>query len=80
MARLERAYASTAPKLFGLPRYLWPNAFFDALAVIRTSLGGDATRRFAATLRVLWFAGYVRESWFGSSDSRAAALELVRER
>jgi glycosyltransferase involved in cell wall biosynthesis len=80
VARLERAYASTAPRLFGLPRYLWQNAFLDALAVIRTSLGGNPTPRFAATLRVLWFAGYVRESWFGSSSSRAGALELAGER
>jgi glycosyltransferase involved in cell wall biosynthesis len=80
VARLERAYASTVTRLLGLPRYLWQNAFGDVLAVIRASLGGDATARFAATLRVLWFAGYVRESWFGSPGSRTGALELAGER
>jgi GT2 family glycosyltransferase len=80
VARLESAYAPSAAVLFGLPRYLWRNAFVDVFAVIRSSLGGDAARRFAATLRVLWFAGYVRESWFGTSASRAGALELAGER
>jgi glycosyltransferase involved in cell wall biosynthesis len=78
VARLERAYASAAPRLLGLPRYLWRNAVLDALAVIRASLAGDATQRFAKTLRVLWFAGYVRESWFGSSRSRDGAFALAR--
>jgi glycosyltransferase involved in cell wall biosynthesis len=75
VARLERAYASAAPRLFGLPRYLWQNAFDDALAVIRSSLGADATQRFAATLRVWWFAGYLRESWFGRPGAAARAVE-----
>jgi glycosyltransferase involved in cell wall biosynthesis len=80
VARLESAYSPTAAMLFGLPRYLWRNVLGDALAVIRATLGGDAPQRFAAGLRVLWFAGYVRESWFGNSGARTRAFEFARER
>ena len=46
------------------------------MALATATLAGDAARRFAAALRVLWFAGYLHESWFGraAADERAWAL------
>lgn len=76
VARLERAYAAPLPFVLGIPRYLWRQALRDVMSTVRAALTGDSAGRFASALRVIWFAGYLRESWF----SRAAALptwELV---
>jgi O-antigen/teichoic acid export membrane protein/glycosyltransferase involved in cell wall biosynthesis len=62
VARLERSYAAAVPFLFGVPRYLWRQTIADALSAVRAAIGGDDARRFASGLRVLWFAGYLRES------------------
>ena len=56
------------PPAHGAPvRYLWRQLIADAGATVRAALAGDAARRFAAAVRVLWFAGYLRESWFGAT-------------
>jgi glycosyltransferase involved in cell wall biosynthesis len=81
VARLERAYPSPIASLLGLPRYLWRQAIADALAAVRAALTGRAAERFARGLRVLWFAGYLRESWFGlAASSPSVALELAEGR
>jgi glycosyltransferase involved in cell wall biosynthesis len=67
VARLERLYRSTSPFMFGVPRYLWRRLIADALSTARASIGGDQAGRFASALRVIWFAGYLRESWFGGT-------------
>jgi glucosyl-dolichyl phosphate glucuronosyltransferase len=80
VARLERAYASRVAVLFGIPRYLWRRALGDAASTLGCALTGDAAARFASELRVVWFAGYLRESWFGGADATPAVWELVQGR
>jgi len=67
VSRLERGYVTSVPFMLGVPRYLWRTLAADALSTIAALIRGDAARRFASALRLLWFAGYVRESWFGET-------------
>jgi len=76
VARLERAYPSAVPMLFGVPRYLWRQLGADIMATASAAIRGDDARRFASALRVLWFAGYWRDSWFGPT-SASAPVPLV---
>jgi glucosyl-dolichyl phosphate glucuronosyltransferase len=66
VARVDRSFASPVPQLFGVPRYLWRQAGTDIVATVASPTGGSA-KRFASALRVLWFVGYVRESWLGAA-------------
>jgi hypothetical protein len=61
--------------LFGVPRYLWRQVAANIMAMAGAAIRGDEARRFASALRVLWFAGYLRDSWFGSPP--AASVPLV---
>ena len=64
VARLEPAFPSNAVRLFGLPRYLWRQAAGDVRALAAATVVADPAERFRALVRVLWFAGYVRETCF----------------
>jgi hypothetical protein len=64
VARLERAYPLSVAFLLGVPRYLWRQAAANLVTTVTAAVGGDEPRRFAAVLRLLWFAGYLRESWW----------------
>jgi len=77
VARLETVYTTDLRRWFGVPRYLWRQAIVDAVAAIRATLTGDARGRFAATLRLIWFGGYLRESWFGAGDAPAVSGRLA---
>ena len=77
VARLETAYTTTLRRWLGVPRYLWRQAIADAVAAIGAALAGDARRRFAAALRLIWFGGYLRESWFGAGDAPAVSGRLA---
>jgi glycosyltransferase involved in cell wall biosynthesis len=67
VSRLERGYVAAVPFMLGVPRYLWRTLAADALSTVAASIRGDGARRFASALRLLWFAGYARESWFGET-------------
>lgn len=71
VARLERAYPAAVPFLVGVPRYLWRQVIADACSTIRAAIGSDDARRFASGVRVRWFLGYLRDSWFGATRVRA---------
>jgi hypothetical protein len=79
VARLERAFAAPSAFLFGVPRYLWRQALHDVVATVRSAVTADGPARFASTLRLLWFAGYARDSWFGDADAAAPRLAPVEE-
>jgi hypothetical protein len=68
------------PILFGVPRYQWRQLVADATTTARASIGGDGARRFASALRVLWFFGYLRESWFGGAASPPIAFKPAEGR
>jgi glycosyltransferase involved in cell wall biosynthesis len=79
VARLEAAYP-TGRRLFGVPRYLWRAGAADAGSAIRAAMAFDGRSRFAAAVRLLWLAGYVRASWFGSVSPRVRpAMQPVGE-
>lgn len=63
VARLESAHAQRVRRLFGVPRYLWRQAALDAVSLVKAGVAGDARKRFAASTRLIWFGGYVRDSW-----------------
>jgi glycosyltransferase involved in cell wall biosynthesis len=65
VATLGDSYAPRAPRLFGVPRYLWRQAFDDMRAFIRAALADDPADRFAAQVRLLWLGSYAHETWFG---------------
>jgi glycosyltransferase involved in cell wall biosynthesis len=73
VARLERAYpARGVTSLLKAPRYLWRQAAVDGAAALGAALRGDRRGRFGASVRLIWFAGYLREAWFGRPDSPQA--------
>jgi glycosyltransferase involved in cell wall biosynthesis len=63
VSRLESTHAASARRLLGVPRYLWRRAASDAVAMVKAGLAGDSRGRFAASTRLIWFGGYVRDSW-----------------
>lgn len=80
VARLERAYPTPVTLLIGVPRYLWRRALLDAAAAVRATFAGDGARRLASLLRLIWFAGYLREAWFGHRDDPSPSWQLAEER
>ncbi|MGE0448700.1 MAG: glycosyltransferase family 2 protein [Vicinamibacterales bacterium] len=74
VARLEAAYESaTTRRLFNTPRYLWRQAAADLGAAMIAAARRDPAARFNAATRLLWFAGYVRERWFGEAFTPSSA-------
>jgi glycosyltransferase involved in cell wall biosynthesis len=51
--------------LLGTPRYMWRQAASDVAAMIAASVRRDPAARFRACGRLVWFAGFLRQSWFG---------------
>lgn len=69
VARLNRIYLSRhIALLMGMPRYLWRQAVGDLFAASAATLRGDRASAFSASVRAIWFAGYLRETWFGRRD------------
>jgi glucosyl-dolichyl phosphate glucuronosyltransferase len=63
VARLEASHAQGVRRLLGVPRYLWRQAALDAVSMVKAGVAGDERERFAASTRLIWFGGYVRDSW-----------------
>jgi cellulose synthase/poly-beta-1,6-N-acetylglucosamine synthase-like glycosyltransferase len=63
VSRLEATHASSVRRLLGIPRYLWRQAAADAVSIVKAGVTGDRRRRFAAATRLIWFGGYLRDSW-----------------
>jgi glycosyltransferase involved in cell wall biosynthesis len=62
VSRLESTHDHGA-RLLGVPRYLWRQAASDTLSMLKAGVAGDQRERFAASTRLIWFGGYVRDSW-----------------
>jgi glycosyltransferase involved in cell wall biosynthesis len=77
VARLEREYTTQVRRLFAVPRYLWRQAAADAARAARAVLTGDDRGRFAAWLRLVWFAGYLRESWPAATGAAHDAVHFA---
>jgi glycosyltransferase involved in cell wall biosynthesis len=63
VSRLQAAHTHGVRRLLGVPRYLWRQAATDAVSMVRAGVAGNACERFAASTRLIWFSGYVRDSW-----------------
>lgn len=73
VARLTRVYVpDTSRRLLGVPRYLWRQAGVDLASWLSGLLRRNAAVRFGAAGRLLWFAGFLREAWFGPPGPHAA--------
>ena len=66
VARIEALHTPSLPRLLGVPRYLWRQAATNLWSMARAAIADNAAARFAAGVRLLWFGGYLRESWFGN--------------
>jgi glycosyltransferase involved in cell wall biosynthesis len=73
VARLEASHPDARRRLLGVPGSFWRQAVSDACAAARGVFRGDCARRFAATARLRWLGGYLRESWLGTLDVSPAA-------
>jgi len=80
VARLERAYPAATPFLLGVPRYLWRELAGNVAGTMGAAIRGDEPRRFASWLRILWFAGYVRDAWFGRAPQPPMPLAMAAGR
>ncbi len=67
VAGLDRGYAPAVRRLFGVPLYLWRRAAADAAGTVGAAVRRDEPRRFGALLRLVWFGGYLRASWWNPS-------------
>jgi glycosyltransferase involved in cell wall biosynthesis len=76
VARLEAFYAHGVRRWLRVPRYLWRRAMLDFLSAVRALVRRDRRGRVAAAMRLIWFAGYVKEAWFGVRQS-TPALEMM---
>jgi cellulose synthase/poly-beta-1,6-N-acetylglucosamine synthase-like glycosyltransferase len=63
VSRLEATHASNVRRLLRVPRYLWRQAAADAVSMVKAGVAGDCRGRFAASTRLIWFGGYVRDAW-----------------
>lgn len=63
VSRLEATHDRATRRLLGVPRYLWRQAALDALSVMKAGVAGNERERFAASTRLIWFGGYVRDAW-----------------
>lgn len=63
VSRLEATHAAGVQRLLRVPRYLWRQAASDAVSMLKAGMAGDMRGRFAAATRLIWFGGYIRDSW-----------------
>ena len=63
VSRLEASHTGSVRRLLGVPRYLWRQAAVDTVSMIKAGVAGDPRQRFAASTRLIWFSGYIRDSW-----------------
>lgn len=63
VSRLESEHDRSSRRLLGIPRYLWRQAAVDAVVMLKAGMAGNQRARFAASTRLIWFGGYVRDAW-----------------
>lgn len=78
VARLNRSYAPVhVPSLMRTPRYLWREAARDGAMALSAAARGRRADCFHATGRLIWFAGYLRQAWFGPAPAAPATTEAA---
>jgi glycosyltransferase involved in cell wall biosynthesis len=75
-ARVQSLHPAGERRLFGVPRYLWRHALSDLGAALVGLITVNQARAFAAFTRLAWMTGYVRQAWFGGTETvPMAAME-----
>ena len=74
VARLDLEYTPGGRRLARVPLYLWRQAVSDAA---RAAASTNMSTRVASTMRLAWFAGYVRQSWLGSPGQTMTSVDPV---
>jgi glycosyltransferase involved in cell wall biosynthesis len=74
VARLEADYPPVpCRRLLRAPGYLWRRAAGDAAGVVKAAARRDPAGQFGSSARLVWFAGYLRETWFGNRGAAGAS-------
>jgi glycosyltransferase involved in cell wall biosynthesis len=76
VAKLQKIYRQPGRRLLKVPRGLWRDAAQAVRRGIGASIAGDPARRFAASVRLIWIAGYLRESWIRVGVHHTAAGDI----
>jgi hypothetical protein len=63
VAKLQQTYRQTGKRLLKVPRSMWRDAARAGRRGIGAALTCDSAARFAASVHLIWIAGYLRESW-----------------
>jgi glycosyltransferase involved in cell wall biosynthesis len=75
VSRLEALCAPVKRRLLGVPRHRWREGASAGWRAAKATIARDCGLRFAAQTELLWFAGYLRERWFGR-PSRGSACNF----
>jgi glycosyltransferase involved in cell wall biosynthesis len=78
VARLDAFYPHGIRRWLRVPRYLWRRSILDFIGAVRALARRDGPGRVAATMRLIWFAGYVKEAWFGRQSTPALEMGVGR--
>ena len=71
VARLEPSFPTASARLLGLPRYLWRQAATDTWFLIVATVTRNSPEHFRAAVRLLWFGGYLFETWCVPMSARS---------
>lgn len=75
VAGLENHYPTTDRYILNTPRYLWRDALVRLFSMLRALVARDSAGVTAGTMRLVWFAGYVKARLV---QRRAAAVGAPR--
>ena len=77
VALLEQSYRSAVRRWLDVPRHLWRQALGNVASVL--SPRSTHSTRFAKFLELMWFAGYVRHTWFGERPRAGRAFAAAAD-
>lgn len=81
-AGLEDRFPTTTRYVCNVPRHLWRQSVADIARLAAAALTGNRRTLVARSMRLAWFAGYVRARWqrrsgSGAPDPHSRAAELT---
>jgi glycosyltransferase involved in cell wall biosynthesis len=75
VARLQAAFPARGRRMLGVPLYLWREAVGMTWRLVKSVAGREVSQAFAASLRLIWLAGFTRETWFTPKRDRRALAQ-----
>jgi len=79
-AGLEDGYPSTDRYLLSIPRYLWRRVANDLLSILAGLVTVNPRRLTSGTMRIAWFAGYLKGRWNRPHEPTVAARAAIISR